>query len=155
MRMLESPVAQRNGQSMLCPSCQIPLKLGLEGNGEVDICEQCHGMWGDNIEERHVLDVKPKIFTVDELKRLHKIYHPLGKIEPVRYMPCPVCKQLMNRKNWGAHSGVIVSKCEEHGTWFATKEQLDKIQEYIACGGIDLTPQAVQPSSRISWFLGC
>jgi len=137
MSILESPTAQRNGQVMLCPTCQLSLKVGLEGNGEVDFCEKCQGMWVDNMEERHVLDLKPQVFTADELKRLHKYYHPLGKIDPVRYIPCPVCRQLMYRKNWGGHSGVMVSKCEQHGTWFATKEQIEKIQEYIASGGIE------------------
>ena len=137
MGMLESPEAQRNGQIMLCPVCQVSLKLGLEGDGEVDFCEKCHGLWVDNIEERHILELKPQVFTVDELRRFHKLYHPLGKVEPVRYIPCPVCRQLMNRKNWGEFSGVVVNNCDEHGTWFSSQEQLEKIKEYIALGGIE------------------
>ena len=138
MSMLEeSPVAQRNDQAILCPVCQIPLKVGLEGSGEVDFCPSCHGMWVDNLEEHHVLDLKPQVFTVDELKRLHKFYHPIGEDHPKRYIPCPVCKQLMNLRNWGGHSGVVVNKCAEHGTWYSSKEQLENIQKYIALGGIE------------------
>jgi len=137
MSMLESPIAQRNGQTMLCPICQISLKIALEGHGEVDFCEKCHGMWVDFMEERHVFELKPQVFTIDELRRLHNLYHPLGKIDPVRYIPCPVCKELMLRKNWGNYSGVVVNKCEKHGTWFSSNEQLEKIKEYIAYGGIE------------------
>ncbi len=43
----------------------------------------------------------------------------------------------MYRKNWGGHSGVMVNKCEEHGTWYGSEEQLEKIKEYIASGGIE------------------
>ena len=42
----------------------------------------------------------------------------------------------MNRVNWGRHSGVIVDRCEEHGTWYEPGE-VEKIREFVALGGVE------------------
>ncbi len=80
--------------------------------------------------------MKRASFTMDELRRLRKKYEPMSKRERVQYLACPVCKEFMHRRNWGSHSGVIVDKCEDHGTWYDEGE-VEKIQEFIAHGGIE------------------
>ncbi len=82
------------------------------------------------------MQIKPEVFTVDELQRLRKLYKPFGIDDPVRLRACPVCKELMYRRNWGEHSGVIVDRCEQHGTWYDEGE-VEKIREYIELGGIE------------------
>ena len=52
--------------------------------------------------------MKPEVFSVDELHKLRKYYQSYGKFETVKYVPCPICDKLMQRKNWGSHSGVVV-----------------------------------------------
>ena len=42
--------------------------------------------------------------------------------EKIRYIPCPICHELMNRVNFANFSGVIVDVCREHGTWFDRDE---------------------------------
>ncbi len=42
----------------------------------------------------------------------------LSMTDPIRYVPCPVCKQLMVRRNFGGSSGVVVDVCGPHGVWF-------------------------------------
>jgi Zn-finger nucleic acid-binding protein len=59
---------------------------------------------------------------------------PLNKI---RYLPCPDCKQLMNRSNFARASGVIIDTCRQHGVWFDA-EELQKIIEFIQKGGMEL-----------------
>ena len=34
-----------------------------------------------------------KVFTVDELRNLRKVYKPLGRTEKVRYFKCPHCEK--------------------------------------------------------------
>ncbi len=126
----------RDGKTLKCPRCQTPLQTILAEHIEVDTCPGCLGIWVDWIEEKDLIGMKPEVFSIDELKRLRQQYEPLGRIEEVRYLPCPVCKELMHRKNWGSHSGVIVDKCSEHGSWYDEGE-LQKIREFVALGGVE------------------
>jgi Zn-finger nucleic acid-binding protein len=83
-----------------------------------------------------LLKKRPAGLSIDELNRLRKHYQPLGSMDPVQYLPCPVCHEMMTRKNWGTYSGVIVDICQAHGTWFDDRE-LEKVQEYVLLGGIE------------------
>ncbi|MBI2870368.1 MAG: zf-TFIIB domain-containing protein [Candidatus Omnitrophica bacterium] len=123
-------------RSLACPKCKKPLQLILCHAVEVDTCPSCHGIWVDHPEEKQMLEIKPEAFTVAELRRLRKAYQRLSKRDPVRYAPCPVCLQLMHRVNWGSRSGVVVDRCEKHGTWYDEGE-VDKIREYIRTGGVE------------------
>ena len=119
-----------------CPKCSHWLEaVGIDAQ-ETDVCPSCRGVWVDVLEEKVVLQVKSDVFSIDELRRLRSLYEPLGKADPVKYFPCPICTEMMNRKVWGAHSGVVVDKCFKHGTWYDAGE-LEKIREYIAVGGIE------------------
>lgn len=42
----------------------------------------------------------------------------------------------MHRVMWGSHSGVVVDRCDNHGTWYDARE-LDKVREFVALGGIE------------------
>src|SRR6185295_6050528 len=57
-------------------------------------------------------------------------------VSKVSYVPCPECKQLMNRINFARCSGVIVDVCRGHGTWF-DRDELSRIVEFIRGGGLD------------------
>ena len=129
-------IAQRNGRQLKCPKCGHNLLLVFSKDVEVDVCSQCKGIWVDSVEEKQFLNIKPEVFTVDELRQLGKLYHPLATTEPVKYFPCPICQELMNRKIWGSHSGIVVDKCMSHGTWF-DEDEIEKVQEFIALGGIE------------------
>src|SRR5262249_12635111 len=59
-----------------------------------------------------------------------------GDLEKVRYLHCPVCKDMMNRVNFANCSHVIVDVCRQHGTWF-DKDELRRIIEFIRAGGLD------------------
>jgi Zn-finger nucleic acid-binding protein len=133
---LDSSV-KREKRFLDCPNCKASLKVVLEDGVEVDACESCKGVWVDTVEEKAVLEMKPDVFTVEELRKIRKIYEPFSKTDPVRYRPCPVCHELMNRKNWGAHSGVVVDKCDQHGAWY-DEDELEKIREFVAAGGVEL-----------------
>jgi len=50
------------------------------------------------------------------------------------YRPCPICRKLMNRRNYGRRSGVIVDSCGAHGLWFDPSE-LDAVLTWIRNGG--------------------
>jgi Zn-finger nucleic acid-binding protein len=62
--------------------------------------------------------------------------------QAVRYRPCPVCKALMNRSQYGKYSRVIVDTCKQHGVWLDEGE-LSQILEWVRGGGLDQSRKAV------------
>ncbi|MFC1590769.1 zf-TFIIB domain-containing protein [Candidatus Omnitrophota bacterium] len=119
-----------------CPKCEVAMKV-IECDGvETDECPACGGIWVDCHEEKQAIRIKPAAFTVAELKNLRNVYKPLGRKEKVQYFKCPHCGKLMWRKNYMHHSGVIVDKCRDHGTFF-DKGELEKAIEFIKKGGAE------------------
>jgi len=53
----------------------------------------------------------------------------------VHYVACPVCGSMMNRRNFGGGSGVIVDVCARHGTWFDAGE-LPRVLSFVESGGL-------------------
>lgn len=121
---------------MNCPNCHKPLNVVIDDGAQVHACPDCKGAWVGFDDEKKLMEIIPETFTVDELRRLRKLYQPLGRVEAVKMRACPVCSDLMYRRNWGDHSGVIVDKCEKHGTWYDEGE-VAKIREYIKLGGVE------------------
>jgi Zn-finger nucleic acid-binding protein len=115
-----------------CPRCKASLKLHAVNDEEYDICPECGGMWLDRDEfylAKRERDVYKKIDIKSE-------YHKSPVTGPVEYIPCVRCGKLMNRSNFGRISGVIIDNCDKHGVWLDPGE-LEKIQHFIADGGID------------------
>ena len=52
-----------------------------------------------------------------------------------RYRKCPVCSQIMHRRNYARRSGVIIDVCRDHGLWFDADE-LPRIIAWIRAGGM-------------------
>ena len=50
------------------------------------------------------------------------------------YRRCPECSQMMHRRNFGKHSGVVIDSCKDHGIWFDAQE-LESILRWIRQGG--------------------
>ena len=110
----DSPKAERivekgNDGLLVCLKCTQLLFVAFAHDVEVDYCANCKGIWVDPVHEKDLLRMKPEVFSIDELKRLRKLYQPLLKVDKSGYVPCPVCKELMWRRNWGTYSGVIVN----------------------------------------------
>jgi Zn-finger nucleic acid-binding protein len=55
----------------------------------------------------------------------------------VRYRPCPRCRKLMNRVNFGRASGIILDVCRGHGT-FLDPGEMRRVTTFIDTGGLDL-----------------
>ena len=66
--------------------------------------------------------------------------------DPVHYRPCPSCSQLMNRKNFGGISGIIVDVCTLHGTYFDAGE-LPRVLEFVRRGGLAKAQAIIQNSA--------
>jgi Zn-finger nucleic acid-binding protein len=97
-------------------------------------CGRCEGIWVD-VETLNQI-------SADREKQAFVASAPAGRDEPlqlernIRYVPCPVCHELMNRDQFAHCSHVIVDVCKPHGTWF-DKDELRRAVQFIRAGGLE------------------
>jgi Zn-finger nucleic acid-binding protein len=119
----------------LCPRCKIDLQAIKVGKTNLRECPKCEGLWVDMVSFQEICSDQEDQAAVMGMPM--SIQNPdSNAIEPVRYRPCPVCKELMNRVNFAHCSHVIVDVCQKHGTWF-DKDELRRIVEFIRAGGLN------------------
>jgi len=117
-----------------CPTCNTPL-VEFRGNGGVLLdCETCGGQFAEHALLSSLLESR-EIAGLAVTRRARRSELAISK---VRYVPCPTCRQLMNRKNFGGESGVVVDVCATHGTWFDGGE-LPRVLAYVESGGLALS----------------
>ena len=119
-----------------CPVCKQAL-TAYAGAGEAPTsgtlfdCALCGGQFVEHPLLREMLHHH------EHAARPETPAHLAGRPEPRNsYIPCPVCASLMNRKNFGGISGVIVDVCKKHGTWFDLGE-LPRVLAFVVAGGLD------------------
>lgn len=126
-----------------CPRCDATMSVVEIPGGSFVECTGCGGVWLDEkVFERTVEEGEEKSALAgyfarsrpDETRRRQEGISP-GESE-IRYLPCPVCGQLMNRKNFARYSGVVVDWCRGHGYWFDTHE-LERIVDFVSSGGLE------------------
>jgi Zn-finger nucleic acid-binding protein len=119
----------------LCPRCKGSLRTRAVGATSVIECQGCGGLWLGHAAFEGLCQ------RTDEGKLVARSM-PAAQVrradvtESVAYLPCPTCRQLMNRKNYGGVSGVILDVCREHGVWLDHAE-LEKVLRFIESGGLD------------------
>ena len=115
----------------LCPRCETPMKGKAIGQFPVIACGECDGFFitTDTFEMMQE-NSKRVLFPVQRINR-----EQLNSETAIRYIRCPVCRNIMNRTNFARISGVIIDSCSAHGIWFDADE-LEKIMSFIARGGL-------------------
>lgn len=121
-----------------CPRCQVSLRsidLQLDGKFFIERCDQCLGLFFDPGELDALLQATvTNVYTINR-KRLANISNtPYRNDYALSYIKCPVCATIMNRVNFGKHSGVIVNRCPEHGLWL-DGGALRQLFEWTKAGG--------------------
>src|SRR3954469_7881208 len=118
----------------LCPRCSVSMEGVEVGGTTLRECNKCHGVWVDPVMLEQVCTNNEK--QVALLGNTSEVSDSKGRdLEQVRYLPCPVCRQLMNRIQFANCSRVIVDVCKKHGTWF-DRDELRRIVEFIRTGGL-------------------
>lgn len=116
-----------------CPDCKQGLRSFKASVGLLQACERCGGQMVSHdllralIEEREALG--RAVAALTDAPR----GNPLESA--VRYRSCPVCSDMMNRKNFGGTSGIIVDVCAKHGTFFDAGE-LPRVLAFVRRGGL-------------------
>ena len=120
----------------LCPRCKTNLDPVVIGASNVRECPKCEGIWTDADTLRQICADREKQAAVLGMPTQLPANEGLEIEKHIRYLPCPVCGDLMNRVNFANFSNVIVDVCRQHGTWF-DRDELRRIVEFIRAGGLD------------------
>ncbi len=120
----------------LCPRCKTNMESVVIGGVKVRECAACEGVWTDTATLRQICFDQEKQTAVLGMPSHLPSNDGVAIEKQVRYLPCPVCKDLMNRVNFARFSNVIVDVCREHGTWF-DRDELRSIVAFIRNGGLD------------------
>ncbi len=130
-RLLTSPDQTRD-----CPHCRKAMIKRPVRGGSLLECTQCGGIWLDQMFFEDLVESKDLDSFGEAIRGEGD--HPVQAIsikQDVKYLPCPVCQQLMNRKNFAQGSGVILDWCRGHGYWFDALE-LEQVIQFIRGGGM-------------------
>jgi Zn-finger nucleic acid-binding protein len=142
-----------------CPACPggHPLVSRRLGRANVAIfdCSICGGLWVEKeifevLADRARSGQLPEGFGGGAPAAAPADIHPSEPqpLQPLHYRPCVICGALMNRRNYGRKSGVIVDLCARHGIWFDLHE-LDLLLRWIREGGEARTEKLQQEETRI------
>jgi Zn-finger nucleic acid-binding protein len=114
-----------------CPECRRPFAGFTGGAGRLSECTVCAGQFVEHALLKELLERREVLRGVVENPRRE---NPLG--QAVRYLPCPACGSVMNRKNFGESSGIVVDVCTAHGVWFEAGE-LPRVLAFAQAGGLE------------------
>lgn len=115
-----------------CPRCQdCRLDAYRSGDAVLFDCAGCGGQFIDSADLRRLIQAREHAGR--STPRLLRKENPLT--QPINYVPCPACRQLMLRRNFGGISGVVVDVCAAHGTWFDAGE-LARVLAFAEAGGL-------------------
>ncbi len=115
----------------LCPRCEVKLLGKTVGEFPVMGCPECAGLF-----------IHHETFEMMQDNTQRVVEATGGEVRPVaepettvHYLRCPVCRQIMNRKNFAGSSGVIIDICKTDGIWFDAGD-LEGIMTFISRGGM-------------------
>ncbi len=148
------------GSSYRCPVCpgERPLASRRLGRAQVAFfdCGSCGGLWLEK-EIFEVLADRARSGSLPEgfgggapalESQAAELPTAAASAAALRYRPCVLCGALMNRRNYGRKSGVIVDVCARHGLWFDLHE-LDRLLRWIHQGGEVRAEQLQREGERI------
>ena len=125
---------------LLCPACGRSSRLSHRQIGGVPLieCNRCAGFWLDNgVFERLVERASHDALNAEwslptRPKRATMPGNSAAQRGPL-YRQCPLCGRLMNRRNYGRRSGVIIDACRDHGLWF-DGDELSRVLAWVHAG---------------------
>lgn len=139
-------------ETRICPRCDEHLEalnVGVGGAFVIERCRSCLGLFFDSDELDHV--VREKIGAASRVDRTRLARILAEELPPrnaeVRYIKCPSCRALMNRRTYGARSGVVVDECRDHGIWLDGGE-LRQILKWTKVGGAKIEEQRKKDEAR-------
>lgn len=123
---------------MPCPRCTLALQGRRIETIDLFECAGCAGMWLPAGSFESICKNKETLGVAS--RGLggggRRTRFELTDAEAVKYVPCPACTKLMNRRNFAGISGVIIDTCRDCGVWLDNQE-LSRIVRFIESGGME------------------
>ncbi len=116
--------------SLQCPDCRRAMAALDCGPGTLHDCERCGGQFLEHAALRELIERHDRLDA-----GLVQPHARPARADRVRYVACPACGSMMNRRNFGGSSGVVVDVCAKHGTWFDPGE-LPRVLAFVESGGL-------------------
>ena len=123
------------GPALPCPECNVTMQHLMIKGTQLQECPTCYGIWIDAISFDRICADRERQADLLNPGPKPRIFR-----SAVRYRPCPVCGELMNRFNFAHTSGVIIDKCAEHGVWF-DRDELQRVVDFLHAGGLEFSRQ--------------
>ena len=127
-----------------CPRCAEFLDTqSWEGIATL-VCGSCRGTFFPDRTLEHVLNkLRQTCDPVDMATVLRDFRGRFTRELPkaVRYKKCPVCDEVMLRRNYATVSGVVIDVCADHGTW-VDEHAFAELADFICRGGDQLAEKA-------------
>ena len=127
------------GPALVCPADgETDLVARAVGGVLIHECPNCAGLWVPGDAFDHLVQKAVAAQTARASTGLGGDQGPAHRWTgggKVRYRKCPCCGGIMNRKNFGGGSGILVDWCGVDGTWLDADE-LEEIAAYIMEGGL-------------------
>jgi Zn-finger nucleic acid-binding protein len=124
-----------------CPRCAVGLGTRRVLDASIDECATCDGAFVANALVPRLLD--PVDLGMEVIATFPDGVPPE---HDVRYLACPRCAGLMNRRTLIRGSNIVVDHCKRHGFWFDAYE-LRRLADLAASGSQPLPgPTASEPA---------
>jgi Zn-finger nucleic acid-binding protein len=132
------------GESLVCPGCASEMRPLRVGATTMHECAACSSLWLAADEFTALCTAREERGAVMAFAGVNRMALAASAPAPVvRYVPCPVCKKIMNRQNFGHRSGVVIDVCKGHGVWFE-QDELRATLAFIDSGGFELARQEAE-----------
>ncbi len=136
---LQPRLAKAPDKPRPCPVCREPMRtidLDVGRMFLIERCERCYGLFFDSWELGALTNLTVHEPLAPNYRRLNQLLREMPLKTPARraYVPCPICAQPMNRRNFGLRSGVAIDECREDGVWLEAGE-LRRILRWVKNGG--------------------
>jgi Zn-finger nucleic acid-binding protein len=119
---------------LACPRCREAMQALRLGATRAHECSACGGLWLDPESLQRLADAREERAGIVSVlaTRVPTLATPP---DVVRYVPCPCCSKLMNRKNFAQSSGVVLDVCANHGVWL-DRGELERVLGFVSGGGL-------------------
>ena len=136
-RLYDASVESEGASNKICPRCNINLetiKVLINKNFSIERCKNCLGIFFDPLELEDLITAVIEEDKKSGSQRLGLMTEGAIDKWPIKYLRCPVCKNLMLRKSYGNLTGVIIDWCKSHGVWLDGGE-LGSLLKWMRSGG--------------------
>jgi Zn-finger nucleic acid-binding protein len=131
-----------DGYEVPCPVCACLMPARQIGGVGINECARCNGLWApeDRLDQliARAIEARRGSDPVLRAEFEPRVSGSNPAAQKVAYRKCPDCDAFMQRRNFRRSSGVIIDRCNKHGTWLDADE-LEQITGFLLSGG---NPQA-------------